>query len=147
MLLKKKHSKEDAFSFTTRLLDSKKATETISDRIEPSFKTKLKVSETAVQSSILDYLSFEMSQGTLFYQRTNTVGRVVNDKYIPVKGQHKGFPDIFVMYKGRAIFLEVKTHYGKQSDDQIKIQKLLEDQGAEYWLVRSLEFVKRIFSF
>lgn len=108
---------------------------------EPKNKSKLK--EITIQSSILDHLELEMVLGNLFFQRINTTGVWDKDRYRSLpKGTHKGFPDIFVIKKGRMIFFEVKSSIGDQSDDQAKIQQLLEKQGAEYYIVRSPEYVK-----
>lgn len=97
------------------------------------------------QSSILDFLLTEMAFGKLFVQRINNIPIPKgNGEFRSLsKGQHAGFPDIFVLYNKRTIFFEVKSSNGKQSDDQIKMQSWLEEQGAEYYIVRSVDYVKK----
>lgn len=103
--------------------------------------------ESDIQSGIIDYLQILENQGKLFFQRTNN-----NPVYDPIgkkfrslaKGQKKGFPDILVLKSGRCIGLEVKTSTGKQSKEQKEIQKHFEKQVFEYYVVRSIEDVKKI---
>lgn len=45
---------------------------------------------------------------------------------------------------GKCIHIEVKTTSGKQSEHQIVFQKRIEELGGKYYLVRSLEDVKKI---
>lgn len=88
-----------------------------------------------------------MSLGELFYQRINTTGLYTEGKYRKVKGAHRGFPDIFVMKQGRAIFLEIKSNSGDLSTYQKERQAELEAQGAEYYLVRSLKYAMQVLGY
>ena len=45
---------------------------------------------------------------------------------------------------GRCAHLEIKTDIGSQSTDQIKFQKRIENLGGKYYLLRSVEDVKKI---
>lgn len=64
-------------------------------------------------------------------------------------GMVKGISDLIIwLPKGKAIMVEVKNSTGKQSEDQKKIQKRVEDLCGTYLLVRSLEdFKKQISTF
>lgn len=141
--LKKKRTKFDAFVFTKALLQEPEDYKR-KPPYEPPNKQELK--EMAIQSNIIDYLLFEQANGHLFVQRINntpiydpTTG---THRSMP-KGAHKGFPDIFVLKDGRCVFFEVKSSSGRQSNDQVKVQHWLEQQGAEYYIVRSTEYVKK----
>lgn len=100
--------------------------------------------ETEIQSSIIDFLIFQENQGKLFFSRLNNIPPVektmtgMKFRRMP-KGSKKGIPDILVLKSGRTIALEVKTRTGTQSKEQKEIENHFTRQGAEYYIVRSLE--------
>lgn len=112
---------------------------------------KIKISETDIQSAIIRYLTILENQGKLFFNRTNNIppvnkdhkGNVVGFRRLPV-GAKKGIPDIWVILQGRTIGLEVKTATGRQSKEQKEIEERFKKNGAEYYIVRSLEDVEKI---
>lgn len=53
-------------------------------------------------------------------------------------GLKAGVSDLIVLLPNRAVFCEVKTPKGVQSDNQIEFQNHVESLGFEYILVRSL---------
>ena len=57
----------------------------------------------------------------------------------------KGLPDITVIYRGVYMGLEVKKHDGRQSPDQKAIQKRMDKVNAHYYVVRSIDDVKKAF--
>lgn len=104
----------------------------------------MKLTETEIQSSIIDYLELLESQGKLWFSRLNNIPPVnkgtdgkMSFRKLP-KGVKKGIPDILVISKGRTIAIEVKTKTGKQSSDQEEVEKQFKKQGQEYYVVRSL---------
>jgi len=54
-------------------------------------------------------------------------------------GLMTGAPDLIVLGDNKIWFLEVKTIDGKQSRAQSIVQKLIEDRGFSYNIVRSVE--------
>lgn len=54
-------------------------------------------------------------------------------------GLLSGVSDLIVLFPNRAVFCEVKTPIGTQSDTQKDFQKHVESLGFEYILVRSLD--------
>jgi len=73
--------------------------------------------------------------------------------HVPNENQHRltnigvvsGMSDLVATYRGRLLFIEVKTETGKQSPNQKKIEDHVgRVQGCEYHLVRSLEEFKEI---
>lgn len=105
------------------------------------------MTETQIQSSIIDYLQVLENQGKLFLHRVNNMG-VYDPKRkayrVFPKGAKKGFPDIIVIKNGFLIGLEVKTGKGEQSVNQIEIEKEFKKHGAAYYVVRSLDEVIEI---
>jgi hypothetical protein len=55
-----------------------------------------------------------------------------------------GCPDITLVVNGKFIGLEVKDVWKKQSEGQKKAEKQIKFAWAEYYVVKSLEEVKRI---
>ena len=61
-------------------------------------------------------------------------------------GLPEGFPDLILLPgDGKIIFCECKTLKGKQKEDQIKFQKIVESHGYKYILARSVDDVSKIF--
>lgn len=103
--------------------------------------------EIDYQRVIIDYLTILEKQNKLWFQRTNNTAIYdsVGKKFRSLsKGQKKGFPDIIVFTKGRTIGLEIKTPIGRQSAEQKIMEQKMKEQGAEYYVVKSLEEVKKI---
>lgn len=102
----------------------------------------MKSNETKIQSAIIDYLTLKKH----FFTRINNIP--VYDQRRKVyrampKGCMKGVPDILVMWRGFPVWLEVKDK-GRQSKEQKEFQARCEEQGIEYWVVKSIDDVKNI---
>ena len=61
-----------------------------------------------------------------------------NGRLVPI-GLYSGCADLVFTYKGEHYYCEVKDATGKQSPNQLKFQKHIEDCGHVYFVVRSLE--------
>lgn len=105
------------------------------------------MTETQIQSSIIDYLQVLENQGKLFLHRVNNMGvydpKVKAHRRFP-KGAKKGIPDIWVIKDGKTIGLEVKAPKGTQRKEQKEIEERFKKNGAEYHIVRSVEEVRKI---
>lgn len=110
-----------------------------------AYKSNKGHSESDIQSSIIDYLQLRKH----FMVRLNNIPPVqkfsdgsMRFRRMP-KGSMNGLPDIMIIGDaGFITFLEVKKTGGVQSPDQKKFQKLCEEKGAEYRIVRSVDDVK-----
>ena len=60
------------------------------------------------------------------------------------KGLIKGRADLTFYWKGKAYFLECKTKTGKQRPGQPEFQKVVESNGFDYYIFRSLEEFQKI---
>ena len=58
-------------------------------------------------------------------------------------GAKKGFPDILIIWQGRAIFIELKTQKGRLSEAQKECHEKLTLSGALVITCRSLEEVQQ----
>ena len=141
-----KNSKFDALIFTKELLQDSNEIQKKPPFEPPVPKNGVHFKESVALSAILDYLLLEMALGKLFVQRINNapIYDSVSRSYRSMpKGAHDGFPDIYVLKGSRTIFFEVKSSTGSQRPEQVKMQFELEKQGAEYYVVRSVDYVMK----
>ena len=87
--------------------------------------------EDKIQASIIRWLK----NNNIFYMRREAGGFTYR----------KGLPDLYAIYKGKHIEIEVKDPKGEVSSMQIKQRQKLEEAGAIYILAKSLEDVVNIF--
>lgn len=89
--------------------------------------------EKIIQNSIINYLKKLENEGEkIFYQRRQAGGF----------NYHKGLPDIYVVYNGLHIEIEVKAEKGKQSEMQIKWQKRFEKLNIKYICCKNVDDLK-----
>ena len=97
-------------------------------------------SESRIQQEIVVHFNnkYPNLRGCLCYNNNNSVGgyRGKVNKYL---GIIKGRSDMVLYYLGKAIHIELKTETGKQRKDQKEWQSLMESQGFDYYIIRSLE--------
>jgi len=104
--------------------------------------------EAELKNAVGDYLQILMNQGKLYYDRLNS------GEFIEVRGNsrrrimgcRKGTADFFVLTKFRCglwipriIFIEVKGDKGRSSPEQGAFRIMVEEQLAEYLVIRDLE--------
>ncbi len=102
------------------------------------------IKEVDIQKTICEYLTVRMRQKKLMFSRVNNTpifdtGRQAF-RAMP-KFTLQGFADIIIVKEGWAIFLEVKTTKGRQSDGQKEFERLVKENSGEYHVVRSLQDV------
>lgn len=56
-----------------------------------------------------------------------------------IKSPNKGIADLHALYKGRAIYVEVKSKSEKQLPSQIKLQEWVNSSGGIYIVIRDFE--------
>lgn len=60
-------------------------------------------------------------------------------------GTVAGVSDLIILLPSKPIFVEVKTDVGRQSEEQKNFEKIVNNLGFDYILVRSLEeFIQKI---
>jgi len=82
-------------------------------------------------------------RGIVFHvpnQRTSPTERIK----LKAMGVLAGVSDLIFIYKGKHLYLEVKTPSGTQSRDQIDFEGRIQSNGFSYYVVRSVEDVKNI---
>jgi len=108
------------------------------------------MNERDLMRTVDEYLRYQQNMGKLWFTRLNS-GNILakkGDKFYNVKLCDEGTAD-FEVVKGnidtmirprcRVIFLELKSETGKQSLEQGAFQKIVENQGASYFIIRSIE--------
>jgi hypothetical protein len=91
-----------------------------------------KRSESEIQAAIVKALS-QLGFLVIHVPNQATRGRFRYSGLLP------GAPDLIVIGNNRIYFMEVKKHNGKQSPSQIVVQRMIEERGFEYHVVRSLD--------
>jgi len=109
--------------------------------------------EKDLQKAVADYLQYAQNQGKLYYTRLNSGSAFVKrgNKFYKIQLCEKGTADFFVLTSSqsglsipRIIFLELKAGKRKQELEQKEFQRLIENFGAEYCLVRSIEELQKL---
>jgi len=102
---------------------------------------KLAVTEKQVETSIIrwlevnGYFAFKVENGGTFDQKRNTFR-------FNHRTRIRGIADIYLLYNGRSIWIEVKSEVGKQSIYQMAFEKLVKENGGYYFLARSIADVE-----
>jgi len=90
----------------------------------------LKTVERTIQRAIVDYLTWK-GYCLAVTDRSRRIGR--SSVSMP------GYPDVSLVVKGRAVFLEIKAPEGKLSEAQVKCHETLRSHGALVFVVRSVD--------
>ena len=105
--------------------------------------------EADLKLAAAEYLEYLTNQGYLYADRLNS-GEVIEVRGKTrrrIKLCRKGTADFYVLRGGHAIFLECKKgKTGKQSPEQRAFEILVKEQGASYYLIRSIEELDIILS-
>jgi len=107
------------------------------------------MSEAAIQQQICvffrnNYQRKGVDKGLIFSVPNERAGGYMAMKDLLLTGLLSGVSDLIVILQGKVLFIEVKNATGKQSPNQIKFQKQVENLGFNYYLVRDLESFKNI---
>jgi len=114
---------------------------------------KPSLTESQIMRAVNDYLECGMNQGKWYFDRLNSGEfiEVRGGSRRRVKGCREGTSDFFVLTKTqsqswipRIIFIEVKSERGRMHPEQWAFAKLVAEQLAEYYVVRSIEELKDI---
>lgn len=100
--------------------------------------------EKDVQRACLNWL---LKEARVFAFRCNTTGIFDRELGFFRGAAKRGVPDIIVIAGvrgGQFIGIECKRPGAKQREDQINFQKSVTAAGGEYWLIHSLDELKRM---
>lgn len=100
-------------------------------------------SEKQLMRGCLDYLAYYKKTYPIFYFRANS-GSVITQGGRVFKGASAGTPDIILLVDSIFCGLECKTEKGRQSQVQKEVEKAITDAGGKYFLIRSMEDIKKV---
>ena len=94
------------------------------------------------ESNIQKLVMCELSKHGLVFRTNSGMARALTGNGF-IKLLPEGFSDlIFLQSPGRLVFIEMKQLTGKQRESQINFQKLVENMGFEYKIVRKIDDLK-----
>ena len=114
--------------------------------------------EADIKRAVDDFLTYQQNLGKLVFLRLNSGDFIETrgETRRRIRGCPKGTADYLVLHEGgelfatdklfacMCVFIELKSPAGKQSKEQKEFQALVEAQGAEYHIVRSVSELERI---
>lgn len=108
-----------------------------------------KKTEDRIQQELVIYLKnnyclpAHVDRGIILHVPNQRISRLERIKLAAI-GVLAGASDLIFIYKGKVLFLEVKTPNGRQDPAQREFEGRIQSNGFSYYLVRSLDDVKRI---
>lgn len=100
-----------------------------------------KIKETDIQRAVCDYLALKKY---FFWRQNNNPIYSQGRMFAMPKYSMHGVPDIILIKDGFFIGLEIKIPKGKQSQHQKEFQKKCKENGAEYYVITSVDQLKEI---
>lgn len=109
--------------------------------------------EGELKLAIEEYLQYGQNQGKWMFLRLNAGDfiEVRGNTRRRIKGCPKGTADFFVLtsfqcglWIPRPMFLELKSHTGKQTKEQKEFQEMVTVHCAGYYIIRSVEELMEI---
>lgn len=108
-----------------------------------------KRTESQLTSACLNWLMCQENIGNIAWVDRINSGSIVErrgKKTYRIRLARPGTADIYVrLNDGKTIWLETKNDYGKQTSDQVAFMKKMEAIGDEYFIIRDLDELVRIF--
>lgn len=99
------------------------------------------MSERALQAAVFDFLRVALPSDAVCFCIPNGDGKVTT-----APGTLPGVPDVQVVYRGVAYFVELKTQFGRLSAEQREVHLRLAAAGAKTAVCRSVLEVEEYLS-
>lgn len=113
-------------------------------------RPKLIQSEGDLKQAVQNRLQLERNAGRLHWDRLNAGELITSyqdkagkERKYKVQLCEPGTWDMYILARGKLVFLETKSTTGKLRPDQIAFQARVQALGAEFWLIRDLEDLER----
>lgn len=100
------------------------------------------MTEAELQASVIQWMQFQLHPNVIYFAVPNGEHRnIVTARRLKGQGVMRGIADIILLYRGRALCLEMKTPDGRQSEPQRVFEAKCGHQGIPYQICRSLDDV------
>ena len=99
----------------------------------------MKWEEENLQIRCVTFLTYCYSHLFWFHCPNEAQRTKVQAGFLKKMGMRPGYPDLDIIEGNLTVHVEFKTAKGRQSDDQKRMQQLLEEQGHPYYICRSYE--------
>lgn len=107
-------------------------------------KTEAKIQQEIFMYLVNNYCLEHHKPRCVFYSIPNDSSSKEETMRKLATGMKAGAADCVFLMPNRCIFIEVKTDTGVQSDSQKEFEKQVKELGFEYYLIRSLEQIKKL---
>lgn len=98
--------------------------------------------EQALQRAVIQYLDAVLPQDAWAFHVPNGGGRTkIEGAIFKAMGVRAGIPDLCIVYRGKAHWIEMKAGKGKATDTQIAAHMRLAECGCPVAIARSLDDV------
>lgn len=105
----------------------------------PDNKPKRRYEESDFQRQLVKFLQVALPHDAMYFSIPNGLMRSRKARAIAIgEGLCAGVPDLCVIHRGRALFLELKAKRGVVSQAQRNLHRLLVYCGAEVMTVKSV---------
>jgi len=109
----------------------------------PDRRTVRRQSEAALQHAVMQYLALALPPDAIAHHSPGEGMRSLRaQRDLKRSGHVKGWPDIEIIWRGRAYFIELKAPRGSLSAAQRETHRRLSYAGAEVMLCKSVEQVE-----
>lgn len=109
-----------------------------------NLKKESKIQQEIVMWFKNNYCLKESNPKCCIFSVPNEGMNLVEQMYKKSLGMKAGVSDLIILMKNRIIFIECKDETGKQSEKQKDFEKIVNELGFEYHIVRSVEQLKQI---
>lgn len=109
-----------------------------------NLKKESKIQQEIVMWFNNNYCLKESNPKCCIFSVPNEGMNLVEQMYKKSLGMKAGVSDLIILMKNRIIFIECKDETGKQSEKQKDFEKIVNELGFEYHIVRSVEQLKQI---
>lgn len=99
----------------------------------------MKHEEDKIQSAIVTAIRYLYPKSIIAHVPNGGKRNYKEAVRFKAQGVLAGFADLIFLHKGQAIFFEVKTEKGKQTEYQKEFEKKITEQGFKYYTVKSVE--------
>ena len=108
----------------------------------------MKFEEDRIQQSCVRYTRIQYPEAILFHCNNSVYsnGPTAQRRTARLKsmGMLPGVSDLILCFKGRTVFIELKTPKGRQTEKQQEFENKAELNGFDYYLVRSFDEYKQL---